>query len=228
MAHADFSAIQACVFGAYGTLFDVRAVLDRERERLGPQAGDVAESWRQMNLSYAWLRSLMQRHADFWQVTQDALDHALAQHGLDDPAMRQSLLDAYQRPDAYPDAAEALRRLRERGLEVGVLSNGTPEQLEAAGTSSGLSGHIDVLLSAEEVGAYKPDPRVYQLTVDRLMLDPPEILYISSNAWDVVGAAHFGLHTVWLNRDSTPFIRLDATADAEISSLTDLPPLLGA
>lgn len=220
-------AFGACVFDAYGTLFDTSSPVDRLRASVGPAADRLAAAWRAKQLEYTWLRSLMDRHADFRQVTGDALDYALADTGVTMPGLRQRLMDEYMTPDAYADAAPALDRLRAGGLKTAILSNGSPDMLHAAVACSGLSARLDAVLSVETVGVYKPHPRVYQLAVDRLEVAPEAICFVSSNGWDAAGAAAFGLRVVWLNRAGRPAERLPAGPEAVVTALDSLPALLG-
>lgn len=222
-----FQNIQACVFDAYGTLFDVHSAVESHRQRLADKADSISTLWRNRQLEYTWLRSLMGRHADFWQVTQDALDYAMDTAGLADSELRQALLDAYLRLDCYPEVPDVLRRLRESGLKTAILSNGSPAMLQAAVDGAGLQDLIEVSLSVEEVGIYKPHPRVYQLAVDRLGVEAGGISFQSSNAWDVAGAASFGFKVAWINRFGQRPERLPAGPDAELNSLSELPAVLG-
>jgi 2-haloacid dehalogenase len=224
---ATIGGIRACVFDAYGTLFDVHSAVGRHRERMGEAAPAVSALWRQKQLEYTWLRSLMRRHADFWQVTGDALDYALASHGIDDPALRADLMDAYLRLDCYPEVPMVLEQLNRAGLRCAILSNGSPAMLDAAVASAGLGEWLEGVLSIEDVGIYKPDPRVYRLAVDRLGVSADQVCFLSSNAWDVAGALSFGFRVAWINRFGQPPERLGRTADAELRTLAKLPPLLG-
>ena len=218
--------IEACVFDAYGTLFDVHSAVARLRARLGERADALSQLWRSKQLEYTWLRALMGRHADFWQVTGDALDYALARTGVD-LAVREPLMQAYLELDAYREVPDVLRRLRDGGLRTVVLSNGEPRMLAAAATSAGIGELLDAILSVEEVGIFKPHPNVYQLALDRLGVPPHEIAFQSSNAWDVCGAAAFGLRTVWIKRLGMPPERLPGVAEHELRDLSGLPALLG-
>ena len=222
-----FGGIEACVFDAYGTLFDVHSAVARGGADLGDRAGAVSDLWRRKQLEYTWLRSLMQVHADFRQVTGEALDFALCAHGVDDTALRDRLMDLYLALEPYPEAARAIARLKEAGLRTAVLSNGSPDMLEAALRSSGLAADLDKVLSVEEVGVYKPDARVYRLAVDRLGVAPASICFLTSNGWDAAGAAHFGFGVAWVNRFSAPWERLPARPHAVIATLEELPALLG-
>ena len=220
------TGIQACVFDAYGTLFDVHSAVARLRPRVGEQADALSQLWRAKQLEYTWLRALMGRHADFWQVTADALDCALARTGVD-AAVRDPLMQAYLALDCYPEVPTMLRRLRDGGLRTAILSNGAPRMLETGARSAGIDGLLDAILSVEEVGIYKPHPKVYQLAVDRLALRPDQIAFLSSNAWDISGAATFGLRAVWVNRLGMPPERLPGAAEHELGDLSGLPALLG-
>ena len=227
MTNPAFSDIGACVFDAYGTLFDVHSAVAYGGAALGDKAQAVSDSWRQKQLEYTWLRSLMGAHADFWQVTSDGLDFALAAHGVDDPSLKQRLLDLYLTLDAYPDVADCLGALRGGGKATAILSNGAPPMLEAAVGSAGLAELLDHVLSVETVGIYKPDRRVYQLAVDTLGTAAERICFVSTNAWDASGAAHFGFEVAWMNRFDKQPDRLPGEIKAEIRSLAELPRLLG-
>lgn len=227
MTDPKISGIRACVFDAYGTLFDVHSAAARCRDELGNTAGPLSETWRQKQLQYTWLRSLMNAHVDFWRVTGDALDFAMASVGLDDPGIRKRLMDLYLSLDSYPEVPGVLRRLKASGMVTAILSNGDPTMLDAAVKSAGLDDHLDHVLSIEEVGIYKPDPRVYRLAVDRLGVQPAEICFMSSNGWDAYGASHFGFRVAWCNRFGQPPERLPGNPDSEIEDLASLPALLG-
>jgi 2-haloacid dehalogenase len=228
MPEMAIPGIRACIFDAYGTLFDVHSAAARCRGELGDKADRLSEIWRQKQLQYTWLRSLMRTHADFWQVTGDALDFAMAAVGLDDPPMRQRLMELYLELDAYGEVPGMLAALKSAGLQTGVLSNGSPAMLEAAVRSAGLAELLDHSLSVEDVGIYKPDPRVYQLAVDRVGVATGEICFMSSNAWDAYAASHFGFRVVWVNRFGQPPERIPGAPDREIDNLAPLPGLLGA
>lgn len=221
-----FHGIQACVFDAYGTLFDVHSAVGRYREPMGVAAHRVSTLWRTKQLEYTWLRSLMGRHADFWQVTGEALDYAFDAHDIHNPSLRQRLMDAYLQLDCYPEVPEVLAALQERGLERAILSNGTPAMLASAVAHSGIGSLMPQIFSVEEAGVYKPDPRVYRLAADALELAPEKIVFLSSNAWDAAGAASFGFSVVWINRAGQRAERLPARPHAQITNLRELPPLL--
>jgi len=227
VANSAFSDIGACVFDAYGTLFDVHSAVARGGQSLGGNAAAVSALWRQKQLEYTWLRSLMGAHVDFWQVTQDSLNYALAAHDRSDALLQAELMDLYLRLDAYDDAAATLKILKTGGRATAILSNGAPKMLTAAVASAGLGDHLDAVLSVEEVGIYKPDPRVYRLAVDRLGTAPERICFVSANAWDAAGAAHFGFRVAWLNRFDQRPERLPGRPAAVLRSLSELPALMG-
>ncbi len=220
--------IGACVFDAYGTLFDVHAPVSRVAGELGDQADSISRLWRDKQLQYTWLRSLMGAHADFAQVTADALDYALAAHGVNNSSVRARLLELYRTLDAYGDAAPCLTQLKASGMATAILSNGAPDMLAAATETAGLAPLLDGVLSVEEVGIYKPDRRVYRLAVDRLGVAPDRICFVSTNPWDASGAAHFGLRVARLDRFSVPPDNLPGEIAATITTLDELPELVGA
>ena len=219
--------IDACVFDAYGTLFDVNSAAARCRDALGDQAEAVSATWRRKQLEYSWLRSLMGAHADFWQVTMEALDYALARHAIADPALRRQLLDIYRRLDAYPESPGVLRAIRAAGFKTAILSNGSPEMLEAAVHGADMNDCFDQLLSVEAAGIFKPDPRAYRVAVDHLGMSADRICFVSSNGWDIAGAAHFGFRAAWINRAGEPRERLPSGPEIELTDLRPLPQRVG-
>jgi len=219
------------VFDAYGTLFDVHSAVAAHSARMGQNADAISATWRSKQLEYTWLRSLMGRHADFWEVTGDALDFALERHGIDTHAathsgLRDALMQAYLKLLPYPEVATTLAELRERGLRMAILSNGSPDMLAAAVDNAQLHGMFEAVLSVESVGIYKPAPRVYQMAVEQLGLSRKHILFLSSNGWDVSGAKSFGFRTFWINRTGAPVERLGIEPDAILESIADLPKIL--
>lgn len=199
-ATSPFSDIKACVFDAYGTLLDVNAAAERCRGDLGDNAGPLAEIWRAKQLQYTWLSSLMGQHRDFRELTERGLEYAMESLGLDDAELQAKLMDLYEVLDAYPEVPEMLGTLKQSGMKTAILSNGTPDMLDAAATAGGIKSNLDAILSIEEVGIFKPDPRVYQLAVDRLGVAKENICFVSSNGWDATGAAAFGFQVAWVNR----------------------------
>ncbi len=218
--------IDACVFDAYGTLFDFNSAARAARSELGDDWQRVSDLWRQKQLQYTWLRGLAGHHADFWQVTGDALEFALATLRLERPGLRERLMDLYLKLDAYPEVPETLRRLKATGKKLAILSNGTPAMLDAVVHSAGLDHVFDAVLSVEEVGVYKPHPSVYGLACERLKIAPSRICFLSSNAWDAFSAKAYGMRVAWCNRFGQAPERIPATPDAEISELGALPALL--
>jgi 2-haloacid dehalogenase len=222
-------SVDALVFDAYGTLFDVQSVAALA-ERIFPHHGEqLAQAWRRKQLEYSWLQSLMlspvQRREDFAALTAHALDHAVEALGLAlQPSLRHRLLDAYLDLSPYPDAARALAELAP--LPRVVLSNGTRAMLEPLAASTGLALHLDAILSVDAAGIYKPSPRVYQLAVDYLKLLPARIGFVSSNGWDAVGAKAFGFTVFWVNRSAAPVEQHGPRPDAIIASLAELPALV--
>lgn len=194
----------AVVFDAYGTLLDVHSAVARHAEAVGPAASAVSEIWRAKQLEYSWVHALMGRDVDFWTLTERALDHALARHREVDPALRPSLLDAYRDLDAYPEVAATLDALRGAGLKTAILSNGDPAMLSRAVASAGLDDRLDALLSVKAARTFKTAPAAYALVLDRFGLGSESVLFVSSNRWDVAGAAAFGFASVWVNRGGLP------------------------
>ena len=219
--------IKACVFDAYGTLFDFAAAARRCRDELGEHADRLTALWRDKQLQYTWLRAAQGRHADFWQVTGDALDFSLETLGVDNPRLRARLMELYLTLEPFPEVPDVLRQLKEAGLRTAILSNGSPRMLEAAVSGAGLAGLLDAVLSVEAVGVYKPHPKVYQLAVDRLGITAHSVSFQSSNAWDAYAASAFGMQVVWCNRYGQRRERLPGAPDREITTLAELPALLG-
>lgn len=226
MKTTSFEHIKACVFDAYGTLFDVHSAVGMHASRLGEQAGSVSQTWRTKQLEYTWLRSLMQNHTDFWQVTGDALDYAMDSHDVSDQALRDDLLQSYLTLEAYPEVPAVLTQLKEAGIRCVILTNGSPDMISAAVQGAGLADLLEPSLSVESVGIFKPHPSVYQMAVDTLSVKPAEISFQSSNSWDAVGAANFGFRVAWINRFGQRRERLPAQPDAELSDLTGLPAIV--
>ncbi len=219
--------IRACVFDAYGTLFDFASAAARCPGVPDEQRAALSTLWRDKQLQYTWLRSLQGLHADFWQVTADALDFALESLGLADPGLREQLLRLYQTLQAFPEVAETLRQLRAAGFKTAILSNGTPSMLDAAIEASGLQGLFDKVLSVEAVRVFKTHPKVYQYALQELGLRAEQISFQSSNGWDAYAASAFGMRVVWCNRYGQRPERLPGAPDHVIGNLAQLPPLLG-
>jgi 2-haloacid dehalogenase len=226
------TTITTCVFDAYGTLFDVNAAARKLAEEDGLESfaavwQQVSMHWRLKQLQYSWLRSLTGEHVDFWQVTQDGLDWALEATDQDDPALRERLLGLYWQLAAYAEVPAILAQLKEVGLNTAILSNGSPAMLDAAVDSAGIAGVLDAVLSVEEVGIFKPDARVYDMVGARFGCTAPEVLFVSSNGWDVAAAASYGFRTLWVNRAGEPVDRLPGRPAAVIADLTGVPEIAG-
>ena len=224
--------IKICVFDAYGTLFDVSAAARAAASEPGAlqifgKWSQIAEAWRSKQLQYTWLRAITGAHADFWQVTQEALDWALEAVGLDnDEALRQRLLELYLDLAAYPEVPEMLAELKQAGLRTAILSNGSPNMLERAVQAAGIGDFLDAVLSVETVGVFKPHASVYELIRKRFLCDLQSVLFVSSNGWDAAAAAGFGFRTVWVNRTSLPVERLPWAPDHVEADLTNIIGLI--
>lgn len=229
MSEQQLRGIRACVFDAYGTLFDSSSAAQRVGDVIGSEAAArLAELWRNKQLQYTWLRTVQNRHADFWQVTGEALDFALETLAIADPVSRERLMQGYLALDAYPEAAAAVGALRGAGIATAILSNGTPAMLSALVNNAGFGGLFDHVLSVEEVGVYKPHAKVYQLACNRLGIPAEAILFVSSNGWDAWAASAFGMRVAWCNRQGLTRERLPGAPNHEIRSLAELPALLAA
>ncbi|WP_262271897.1 haloacid dehalogenase type II [Microvirga yunnanensis] len=213
---------KAVIFDAYGTLFDVHSAVARHSAAIGPDAGRFSEIWRAKQLEYSWVLSLAGRYEPFWSLTEQALDHAFARCPQADLSLRPLLLDAYRRLDAYPDARDALRALKARGLGTGILSNGDPGMLKAAVASAGLTGDLDAVLSVDDAGVFKTSPRTYALVLEALPVTADEVVFVSSNRWDIAGAAAFGFTCIWVNRLGLPDEYAALAPNAVIGSLGEL------
>ena len=222
----DKLAVRACVFDAYGTLFDLASAAARCNDVLGDKTTAVAQLWREKQITYTWLRAAQNLHADFWQVTGDGLDFTLETLGITDPAIRARLMGLYRELTCFPEVPDVLRRLKQAGYATAILSNGSPSMLQDLVASANLGGLLDHVLSVEEVGVFKPHPSVYQLAVDRLDVPAHQISFQSSNAWDAHAASAFGMRVVWCNRYAQRRERLPGSPDREIRTLAELPDLL--
>jgi 2-haloacid dehalogenase len=216
---------RAFVFDAYGTLFDVHAAIARHRDAAGAEADRFSEIWRTKQLEYAWMLSAAGHYVDFWTLTARALDYALARVPSVDRALRASLLDAYFKLDAFPDARAALTALKAKGLRTAILSNGNPKMLDGAVAAAGIGAHLDAVLSVERVRLYKPRAEVYRLVTDAFSLAPADVAFVSSNRWDVMGATAFGFRCVWVNRAGMPDEYPEFAPVAVVRDLASLPTL---
>lgn len=220
--------IKACIFDAYGTLFDVNAAARSLADELGPQWQPIAETWRTKQLGYSWLRAVQGDHADFWQVTGEALGFALALHGVNDKGLRQRLMDLYFKLAAFPEVPGVLRRLKSAGLVTGILSNGAPAMLEGACRSAGIDGLLDHVISVEEVGVFKPDKRVYDLVTKHCGVPASAVAFHSSNGWDAHAGRRAGFFSIWINRSNQPPEGLPHPPNVTVASLEAVPGVVGA
>jgi len=220
--------VRACVFDAYGTLFDFASAAARCEDVPSEKRAALTALWRDKQLQYTWLRSLQNRYADFWQVTEEALAFALETLGLEAPGLHARLMELYLGLEPFPEVPEVLRTLRARGFKTATLSNGTPSMLATLVERAGLAGMFDAVLSADAVGVFKTHPKVYQFALDTLGLPAQAVSFQSSNAWDAYGASDFGMRVVWCNRYGQRRERLPGAPDAEVRTLAELPGLLAA
>jgi 2-haloacid dehalogenase len=213
------------VFDAYGTLFDVHAAIGRHRAAAGVEAERFSDIWRTKQLEYTWTLTLAGQYVDFWTLTQRALDYAFERVPSVDPALRPKLLGAYRVLDAFPDARDALASLKSQGFRAAILSNGTPAMLDDATNASGIADGLDAILSVDTLRLYKPRPEVYALVTRQFGVVPDDIVFVSSNRWDVMGAASFGFRPVWVNRARSPDEYPNLPAAQTVADLGALPSL---
>ena len=213
--------IKAIVFDAYGTLFDVNSAAEKCKGKIGDKWEGFANFWRTTQLEYTWLRSLMKRHKDFWQVTEDSLDKSMKAYKID-ASMKSELLNLYKVLSPYPEVKEVLKKLKEKKYRLAILSNGTPALLNELVKSNNLENIFDDLFSIEEVGIYKPDSKVYDMPIKKYQIKAEEIAFLSANTWDVSGGGNYGYSAVWVNRNKNIFDNLDYKPKNEVSDLTQL------
>lgn len=219
--------VRACVFDAYGTLFDVHAPMRKLAAEIGPEAENVSKLWRQKQLEYTWLRSLMGVHADFWHVTGDALDYTLAHYALNEPGLKDEIMALYLKLDAYPEAVAALEAVKARSKLTAILSNGSPSMLDAAVRHAGLEKLFNFVLSVEDVGIYKPSRRVYRHAMQKLQIhEAPAICFVSANSWDAQAAAQFGFQAVRVDRFGVRDDRIPGKPAAMIKDLGELAAIV--
>ena len=217
--------IKVIIFDAYGTLFDVNSAAEKCKEKIGDKWESFANYWRTTQLEYTWLRSLMQRHKDFWQVTEDSLDKSLLAFKID-PNMRSELLNLYKILNTFPEIKEVLKNLKEKKYKISILSNGTPDLLDELVKSNNLEKMFDDIFSVEEVGIYKPDATVYDMPIKKYEVAKNEVAFLSANTWDVSGAGNFGFNSIWVNRNKNIFDKLDYIPHNEINNLNELLKLI--
>ena len=213
--------IKAIIFDAYGTLFDVNSAAQKCKNKIGDKWETFANYWRTNQLEYTWLRSLMNRHKDFWQITEDSLDKSMKVFNIDN-SMRNELLDLYKILSPYTEVPEVLKSLKEKDLKLAILSNGTPTLLNQLVKTNNLDNLFDDLFSIEEVGIYKPDSKVYDLPIKKYQIQKNEVAFLSANTWDVSGGGNYGFNSIWVNRNNNIFDNLDYKPNHEVKSLDDL------
>jgi len=213
--------IKAIVFDAYGTLFDVNSAAEKCKDKIGDKWEVFAGHWRTTQLEYTWLRSLMKRHKNFWQITEDSLEKSMKVFKIDG-AMKNELLDLYKVLPPYPEVKEVLKSLKAKKYKLAILSNGTPSLLNELVKISNLENIFDDIFSIEEVGIYKPDEKVYNIPVKKYQIKNEEIVFLSSNTWDVSGGGNYGYNAIWVNRSNNIFDNLDYKPKNEINNLTQL------
>ncbi|MBI1244294.1 MAG: haloacid dehalogenase type II [Alphaproteobacteria bacterium] len=219
--------IRACVFDAYGTLFDVHAAVRGLAGRIGPRAAEMSQLWRTKQLEYTWVRSLAGRHADFRQVTKDALDYSIQFFSINDKTLSSDLMALYEKLDAYPEALGVLRHLRALGIKLAILSNGTPDWLEVAVRTAGIGELLDAVWSVEDVGIFKPDPKVYRVATRGFGMAAADMGFVSSNAWDAAGAATNGFRALWVNRSGAPAEYASMVPVRQVANLATLAKEFG-
>ncbi len=212
---------KAILFDAYGTLFDVNSAAEKCKNKIGSKWENFANFWRTTQLEYTWLRSLMKKHKDFWQVTEDSLDKSMKVFNIDN-SLKNELLNLYKILSPYPEVKDVLTKLKGKKLKLAILSNGTPKLLEELVKNNNLNNLFDDLFSVEEVKIYKPDSRVYGLPINKYKIKPEEITFLSANTWDVSGGGNYGYNSVWVNRNKSHFDNLDYHPKNEIGNLTQL------
>ena len=213
--------IKAIIFDAYGTLFDVNSAAEKCKGKIGDKWEGFANYWRTTQLEYTWLRSLMNRHKDFWKITEDSLDKSMKFFKIDN-SMRNDLLDLYKVLSPFSEVKETLKKLKKKDLKLAILSNGTPSLLENLVKNNNLENIFDDIFSIEEVGIFKPDSKVYELPVNKYNIKKDEILFLSANTWDVSGGGNYGYNSVWVNRNKNIFDNLDYQPLDEIHDLSEL------
>jgi 2-haloacid dehalogenase len=212
---------KAIIFDAYGTLFDVNSAAEKSKNKIGDKWEAFANYWRTTQLEYTWLRSLMHRHKDFWQITEDSLDKSMKVFNINKD-MKTELLNLYKKLSPFSEVKETLENLKKKEMKLSILSNGTPELLNELVTSNKLDAIFDDIFSIEEVGIYKPDSKVYDLPINKYKIKPNEIIFLSANTWDVSGGGNYGYNSIWVNRNNTVFDNLDYKPFKEIKSLQQL------
>ena len=217
--------IKAIIFDAYGTLFDVNSAAEKCKDKIGAKWEGFANFWRTTQLEYTWLRSLMGRHKDFWQITEDSLDKSMRTFNID-ASMKNELLSLYKVLSPFKEVPETLEKLKEKNLKLAILSNGTPSLLKELVKSNNLDNLFDDLFSIEEVGIYKPDSKVYDLPIKKYKIKSNEVAFLSANTWDVSGGGNYGYNSIWVNRNNNIFDNLDYKPNNQVKNLSELINLI--
>ena len=212
---------KAVVFDAYGTLFDVNSAAEKCKDKIGSKWETFANFWRTTQLEYTWLRSLMKRHKDFWQITEESLDKSMLTFKID-KSMRNELLNLYKELSTFPEVKSVLEELKKKSIKLAILSNGTPSLLSNLVKNSNLENLFDDVFSIEEVKIYKPDPKVYDIPINKYKVKKEEITFLSANTWDVSGGGNYGYNAIWVNRSNNVFDKLDYTPKYEVKNLKEL------
>ena len=213
--------IKAIIFDAYGTLFDVNSAAEKCKDKIGDKWEGFANYWRTTQLEYTWLRSLMKRHKDFWQVTVDSLDKSMKTYEIDS-SMRNELLNLYKILSPFKEVSEVLKSLKDKNLKLAILSNGTPSLLNELVVSNNLENIFDDIFSIEEVGVYKPDSKVYDIPIKKYNIKKNEVAFLSANTWDISGGGNYGYNSIWVNRNNNTFDNLDYVPKHQIKDLSKL------
>ena len=213
--------VKAIIFDAYGTLFDVNSAAEKCKDKIGDKWEGFANFWRTTQLEYTWLRSLMKRHKDFWQVTEDSLDKSMNAFKID-KSMKNELLNLYKVLNTFPEVKDVLNKLKEKNYRLAILSNGTPALLNELVKSNNLDNIFDDIFSIEEVGIYKPDAKVYDMPIKKYKIQKEEVVFLSANTWDISGGGNYGYSSIWVNRNNSIFDNLDYKPKDEVKNLNQL------
>ena len=213
--------VKAIIFDAYGTLFDVNSAAEKCKGKIGNKWENFANYWRTTQLEYTWLRSLMERHKDFWQITEDGLDKSMKVFNIDN-SMKNELLNLYKVLSTFPEVNEVLKKLKEKKYKIAILSNGTPSLINELVKSNNLDNMFDDIFSIEQVKVYKPDTKVYNIPIQKYKIQNDEVVFLSANTWDISGGGNFGYNAVWVHRNSNVFDNLDYKPKNEIGNLKEL------
>ena len=217
--------IKAIIFDAYGTLFDVNSAAEKCKEKIGDKWEDFSNYWRTTQLEYTWLRSLMKRHKNFWEITEDSLDKSMKVFNIE-PSMKKELLDLYKVLSSYPEVKDTLNELKKKKYKLAILSNGTPSLLDQLVSNNNLENIFDDIFSVEEVGIFKPDSKVYDIPIKKYKIQKQEIAFLSANTWDVSGGGNFGYNSIWVNRNNVIFDNLDYLPKKQVKNLRELLDIL--